>query len=93
MFNRVVEFHKLNLEALQLIHITKFLAIKFFSITIALRCSNLGEWVDIRGLASASTKPYSVFISYQLFLYLTSPYSLSQVILTEFYKHIINLHS
>ena len=77
MFNRVVEFHRLNLEALQLIHILKFLAMKFFSITITLRYSNLGECVDIRGLASVSTKPYSIFASYQLFLYLTSPYSLS----------------
>ena len=79
MFNRVVEFHRLNLEALQFIHITEFSAIKFFSITIALRYSNLEEWVDIRGLASVSTKPYSVFASYQLFLYLTNPYSLSQI--------------
>jgi len=49
--------------------------------------------MNIKGLFLAFTKPYSVFASYQLFLYLTSSYSLFQVILTELYKHIINLYS
>ena len=49
ILNKVVEFHRLNLRALWFICVVEFSAIKFYPVTITLRCSNLEGRVNVRG--------------------------------------------
>ena len=62
ILDRVVDFYKMNSEAPWFIYTVKFLAIKFDSITAALKHNNLEERVDVKRLSlPTTTEPYSDF--------------------------------
>lgn len=76
VLNKVVEFHRLNLRALWFICVAEFSAIKFYPVTITLRCSNLEGRVDVRG-PTFNQSSHIKHCQTPVFLFLCSQYSFS----------------